>query len=73
MKDTYSDYFLRTDLVVQAKSGTGKTLVFGCICLETVKTEVDELQALILSPTREIAVQTQQLLQDIGVKIKSMF
>ncbi|XP_026481081.1 probable ATP-dependent RNA helicase ddx20 [Ctenocephalides felis] len=60
------------DLVVQAKSGTGKTLVFGCICLETVKTEVDELQALILSPTREIAVQTQQLLQDIGVKIKNL-
>ena len=29
-----------TDLIVQAKSGTGKTVTFACICLERIKMEV---------------------------------
>lgn len=60
-------------MIVQAKSGTGKTLVFGVICLESINTEIDDLQALILSPTREIAVQTQQLLKQIGANVKGKF
>lgn len=54
------------DLIVQAKSGTGKTLVFSIIALETVKLHINEPQVLILSPTREIAVQIQDVIKNIG-------
>ena len=41
-------------LVVQAKSGTGKTLVFVVSALKTVKMEVNSVQILLIAPTREI-------------------
>lgn len=41
-------------LVVQAKSGTGKTLVFVVSALKTVKLEVNFVQILLIAPTREI-------------------
>ena len=50
-------FFFLIDLIVQAKSGTGKTCVFAVIALEMLNRELDKLQALILTPTREIAVQ----------------
>lgn len=52
--------------MVQSKSGTGKTLVFGAIALEKLNPDIDQPQALILSPTREIAVQTADTLKTIG-------
>lgn len=59
-----------TDLIIKAKSGTGKTAVFGIVALEMVNVKSNELQILILAPTREIAVQIQQVLLTIGVEIK---
>jgi ATP-dependent RNA helicase DDX20 len=37
-----------SDLIVQAKSGTGKTVTFAVICLERVKVEVKATQVGIL-------------------------
>lgn len=37
---------LGADLVVQAKSGTGKTLVFSILCLDKIRTEVATPQVL---------------------------
>ncbi|KAF7265900.1 hypothetical protein GWI33_020646 [Rhynchophorus ferrugineus] len=54
------------DLIVQSKSGTGKTLVFSIIALETIKLNKKEPQVLILSPTREIAVQIQDVIKTLG-------
>lgn len=48
---------LGTDLVVKAKSGTGKTLVFVLACVDRVDAAQPFPQALVLSPTREIAQQ----------------
>lgn len=48
---------LGSDLLVQAKSGTGKTLVFAVACLEKVDPSVGEPQALVVAPTREVAIQ----------------
>ena len=45
-------------LVVQAKSGTGKTLVFVVSALKTVKMEVNSVQILLIAPTREIGEYT---------------
>lgn len=62
--------FYFTDLIIKAKSGTGKTAVFGIVALEMVNVKSSELQILILAPTREIAVQIQQVLLTIGVEFK---
>ncbi|XP_050028222.2 uncharacterized protein [Dermacentor andersoni] len=46
------------DMVVQAKSGTGKTCVFSVLTLQAVNVSKNAVQVLILAPTREIAVQS---------------
>ncbi|CBZ28524.1 putative DEAD box RNA helicase [Leishmania mexicana MHOM/GT/2001/U1103] len=54
------------DVIAQASSGTGKTSAF-CVCLlQACDPHTREAQALILSPTRELAVQTQDLCNNIG-------
>ncbi|KAF5829366.1 hypothetical protein DUNSADRAFT_16187 [Dunaliella salina] len=55
-----------SDLIIQAKSGTGKTAVFAIICLERLKPEATTLQALIVSPTREIAIQSEQVISRLA-------
>ncbi|XP_076064201.1 uncharacterized protein LOC143038623 [Oratosquilla oratoria] len=55
------------DLLVQAKSGTGKTLVFTILALESVNTSSSACQVLIIAPTREIAVQITQVINEVGL------
>lgn len=54
------------DLLVQSKSGTGKTLIFSTIVLEFYQSNLREAQSLIVAPTREIAVQIEEILNEIG-------
>ncbi|XP_023292456.2 DEAD-box ATP-dependent RNA helicase 24 [Lucilia cuprina] len=54
------------DLLVQSKSGTGKTLIFSTIVLEFYRSDLREPQSLIVAPTREIAVQIEEILNEIG-------
>ncbi|NXT17333.1 DDX20 helicase, partial [Syrrhaptes paradoxus] len=60
------------DLIVQAKSGTGKTCVFAAIALDAVLLESPSTQILILAPTREIAVQIHAVVTAIGVKMEGL-
>lgn len=60
------------DLIVQAKSGTGKTCVFSVVSLERVALDTGRLQVLILAPTREIAVQSCDVLNCIGCDYKGL-
>ncbi|NXY55803.1 DDX20 helicase, partial [Callaeas wilsoni] len=60
------------DLIVQAKSGTGKTCVFATIALDAVLLESPATQILILAPTREIAVQIHAVITTIGIKIEGL-
>ena len=55
---------LGVDLVVQAKSGTGKTLVFVVSALRMVKIDVSAVQVILIAPTREIG------LFNFSIKIK---
>jgi ATP-dependent RNA helicase DeaD len=48
------------DVVGQAQTGTGKTAAFALPILERVQPDVAAVQALILTPTRELAVQVEQ-------------
>jgi ATP-dependent RNA helicase DeaD len=45
------------DVIGQARTGTGKTASFGLPIIETYKPDVQHVQALILAPTRELALQ----------------
>ncbi|XP_037798963.1 probable ATP-dependent RNA helicase DDX20 [Penaeus monodon] len=54
------------DLVVQAKSGTGKTCVFTVVALEMLSVAASTTQVLVIAPTREIAVQITQVINSIG-------
>jgi ATP-dependent RNA helicase DDX20 len=55
-----------TDLIVQAKSGTGKTCLFTVISLESIDLSVERPQVLVLASTREIAVQIHGVFQRLG-------
>ena len=54
------------DMIAQAQSGTGKTGTLGISILQRVETKVRETQAIVLSPTRELAVQTQNVILALG-------
>lgn len=60
------------DLIVRAKSGTGKTAVFGIIALDILDLEILFPQVLIIAPTREIAIQISNVLITIGSEIKGI-
>ncbi|XP_019482985.1 PREDICTED: probable ATP-dependent RNA helicase DDX20 [Hipposideros armiger] len=60
------------DLIVQAKSGTGKTCVFSTIALDALALENLNTQILILAPTREIAVQIHSVITTIGIKMEGL-
>ena len=45
------------DIVGQAQTGTGKTAAFGLPMLQNINAKVKELQAVVLCPTRELAIQ----------------
>lgn len=48
------------DIIGQSQTGTGKTAAFGIPCLEKIDSENKKLQALILCPTRELAIQVSE-------------
>lgn len=54
------------DTIAQAQSGTGKTATFSIGMLEVIDTNSKDCQALILSPTRELAVQIQNVVKHLG-------
>lgn len=54
------------DLVVKSQTGSGKTASFGIPVCEKVEWEEKKPQALILAPTRELAVQVREDLTNIG-------
>jgi ATP-dependent RNA helicase len=54
------------DTIAQAQSGTGKTTIFCAGVLQCLDTSMRETQALALSPTRELAEQTQKVMLALG-------
>src|SRR5919201_4105120 len=54
------------DVIGQAQTGTGKTAAFGLPMLEYVDPEEPEVQALVLTPTRELCIQVTQALRAYG-------
>ena len=66
------------DVVAKAPTGTGKTYAFGIPMVEHVDPQSDQVQGLILAPTRELAVQIRDELRDLcafreGVRIVCLY
>lgn len=58
------------DLIAQAKSGTGKTLVFAISIIENIVLSNPHPQAVVIAPTREIATQIRSVVSRIGRHLK---
>ena len=56
------------DLLVQSKTGTGKTTAFGLPLVERIQMDANLIdpQALVLCPTRELAVQVSEEVAELG-------
>jgi ATP-dependent RNA helicase DeaD len=65
------------DVIGQAQTGTGKTAAFGLPILEMIDNDNKDVQALVVSPTRELAIQTQEELFKLGrdkhVRVQAVF
>lgn len=65
------------DVIGQAQTGTGKTAAFGLPTLNKIRTKENIIQALVIAPTRELAVQSQEELfrfgREKGVKVRSVY
>ena len=65
------------DIIGQAQTGTGKTAAFGLPTLDKIDTSRHVVQALVIAPTRELAVQGQEELfrfgREKGVKVRSVY
>ncbi|WP_297514482.1 DEAD/DEAH box helicase [Thermococcus sp.] len=60
----------KSDVVGQSKTGSGKTVAFGLPILDLVEESRKEVQALILTPTRELAIQVSEELRSLRGKRK---
>lgn len=54
------------DLIGQAQTGTGKTAAYGIPLIEQADKSLQEIQGLVLTPTRELAMQVAEELNKIG-------
>jgi ATP-dependent RNA helicase DeaD len=54
------------DVVAQALTGTGKTAAFGIPMIERIDTHRDQPQAVVLAPTRELALQVSEQISRLG-------
>lgn len=54
------------DILARAKNGTGKTAAFVIPTLEKINNKKPKIQALIVVPTRELALQTSQVCKTLG-------
>lgn len=54
------------DILARAKNGTGKTAAFVIPTLQQINPKLQKTQALILVPTRELALQTSQVCKTLG-------
>ena len=60
------------DIVVQAQSGTGKTATFTIGALANVDVKDNNTQVLVLSPTKELTIQTAKVFTGLGSMMEGL-
>ena len=66
------------DMIGQAQTGTGKTAAFGIPLLEKMDPKNKKLQAIVLCPTRELAIQVADEIRNLakyihGIKVLPIY
>ena len=65
------------DIIGQAQTGSGKTAAFGLPAVEQIDVESEDIQMLVLTPTRELCIQVAQALRTFsehkGIKTVAVF
>jgi superfamily II DNA/RNA helicase len=62
----------KKDIIAQAQSGTGKTGAFTIGVLNKINVKDFSVQAMILSPTRELSIQSMDVIKTIGSYVKGL-
>ncbi|MCL5317144.1 MAG: DEAD/DEAH box helicase [Thaumarchaeota archaeon] len=65
-EQTISHLLAGSDVIGQAKTGSGKTAAYGLPLLQCIDTQNRKVQAVVLAPTRELAVQITEELKKLG-------
>ena len=65
-RDSYPLAIAGHDIIVQSRTGTGKTGAFGIPLVDKLITEEGDEQALVLAPTRELALQSAAEIEKLG-------
>ncbi|MCL4436285.1 MAG: DEAD/DEAH box helicase [Thaumarchaeota archaeon] len=65
-EQTISHLLAGADVIGQAKTGSGKTAAYGLPLLQAIDTQNRKVQAVVLAPTRELAVQITEELKKLG-------
>lgn len=60
------------DVIAQAQSGTGKTGCFAIGALQIIDENINTTQAIIISPTRELSIQTKRVIDSIGTMMSNL-
>ncbi|MBF9255602.1 DEAD/DEAH box helicase [Pontibacter sp. 172403-2] len=60
------------DVAGQAETGSGKTAAFGLPLLQRINADLQQVQALVLVPTRELAVQVRQVLKQLAKQLPQL-
>ena len=60
------------DVIAQAQSGTGKTGAFTISTIQRIDETLNEIQGLILAPTRELAIQIHSVASTIGTFVENL-
>lgn len=62
----------KVDIIAQAQSGTGKTGCFTIGTLQLIDETENTTQAIIISPTRELSIQTKKVFDSLSVMMKNI-
>lgn len=65
-RSAHQAFFSNDEVILLSPTGTGKTLAFLLPIIATLDTELEEAQALILVPSRELAIQIEQVAREMG-------
>lgn len=74
MQEATADALLHTnkDVVVLSPTGTGKTLAYLLPLVQRLNAQSDEVQAMVVVPGRELALQSSTVLKDMGSGFRTM-
>ena len=69
-RDAHKAISTKDDILLLSATGSGKTVAFLLPILEKLDAKLDEVQVLILVPSRELAIQIEQVIRKMGTGFK---